>query len=118
MRVYAQTAYAVINLLRDKLLSPYASYVETNDEIETTHDPVGPLPHVSDDCSHKKVRFEAKCKLMLMNLAGAIDQREITHEEYKMKRIFDSGVAKFLFPGDIYTPDMERIRRALLYQFR
>ena len=76
IREYAQTADAVINLLRDKLLAPYASYVETNNEIETTHDPVDLLLHVFDDRFHKKARFEAKRKLMLMNLAGAIDQRE------------------------------------------
>jgi hypothetical protein len=76
IREYAQTADAVINLLRDKLLSPYASYVETNNEIETTHDPVDLLLYVFDDRFHKKARFEAKRKLMLMNLAGAIDQRE------------------------------------------
>ena len=35
-----------------------------------------------------------------------------------MKRIFDSGVAEFLFPSDIYNLDMERIRQALLDQFR
>lgn len=76
IREYAQTADAVINLLRDDLLRPYASYVETNNEIETTHDPVDLLLHVFDDRFHKKARFEAKRKLMLMNLAGAIDQRE------------------------------------------
>lgn len=35
----AQTADAVIDLLRGKLLAPYASHVETSNEIETTHDP-------------------------------------------------------------------------------
>jgi hypothetical protein len=76
IKEYAQTADAVINLLRDKLLAPYASYVEINNEIETTHDPVELLLRVFDDRFHKKARFEAKRKLMLMNLAGAIDQRE------------------------------------------
>ena len=76
IREYAQTADAVIYQLRDNLLSPYASYVEPNNEIETTHDPVDLLLHVFDDLFHKKARFEAKRKLMLMNLAGAIDQRE------------------------------------------
>jgi hypothetical protein len=45
-------------------------------------------------------------------------QRDVAHEEYEVKRIFDSGVAEFLFPGDIYNLDMERIRQALLDQFR
>lgn len=76
IREYAATADAVIALLRDKLLAPYAMYVEPSNEIETTHDPVDLLLCVFDDRFHKKARFEAKRKLMLMNLAGAIDQRE------------------------------------------
>jgi hypothetical protein len=45
-------------------------------------------------------------------------QKEIAHEEYEVKRIFDSGVAEFLFPSDIYNLDMAQIRKALLEQFR
>jgi len=76
IKEYAQTADAVINLLRAKLLAPYASHVETSNEIETTHDPVDLLLRVFDDRFHMKTRFEAKRKLVLMNLAGSIDQRE------------------------------------------
>lgn len=76
LKEYAQTADAVINLLRGKLLAPYASHLETNNEIETTHDPVDLLLRVFDDRFHMKARFEAKRKLVLMNLAGSIDQRE------------------------------------------
>lgn len=73
---YAQTADAVIDLMRNRLLAPYASHVETSNEIETTHDPVDLLLRVFDDRFHMKTRFEAKRKLALMNLAGSIDQRE------------------------------------------
>jgi len=76
IKEYAQTADAVINLMRDRLLARYASHVETNNEIETTHDPVELLLRVFDDRFHMKARFEAKRKLVLMNLAGSIDQRE------------------------------------------
>lgn len=76
IKEYAQTADAVINQLKDRLLAPYAMYVETSNEIETAHDPLDLLLCVFDDRFHKKARFEAKRKLMLMNLAGAIDQRE------------------------------------------
>ena len=76
IKEYAQTADAVINLMRSRLLAPYASHVETSNEIETTHDPVDLLLRVFDDRFHKKARFEAKRKLVLMNLAGSIDQRE------------------------------------------
>ena len=76
IKEYAQTADAVIHQLREKLLAPYASHVETSNEIETTHDPVDLLLRVFDDRFHMKARFEAKRKLVLMNLAGSIDQRE------------------------------------------
>jgi hypothetical protein len=76
IKEYAQTADDVIDLLRGKILAPYASHVETCNEIETTHDPVDLLLRVFDDRFHMKARFEAKRKLVLMNLAGSIDQRE------------------------------------------
>ncbi len=40
-----------------------------------------------------------------------IYQRDVSHEEYEIKRIFDTGVAEFLFPKDIYHLDMEEIRQ-------
>jgi hypothetical protein len=76
IKEYAQTADAVINQLRGKLLAPYAVHLETGNEIETSHDPVELLLRVFDDRFHMKTRFEAKRKLVLMNLAGSIDQRE------------------------------------------
>jgi len=73
---FAGTADAVVDYLRNKVLAPYAPHFEISNEIGTTSDPVGLLLIVFDDRYHKKVRFEAKRKLVLMNLAGAIDQRE------------------------------------------
>ena len=40
-----------------------------------------------------------------------IYQRDVSHMEYEMKRIFDTGVAEFLFPKDIYHLNMEEIRQ-------
>lgn len=76
LRDYARTADDVINSLRAKVLSPYSSHVETTNEIETTSDPVDLLLIIFDERFHRKARFEAKRKLMLMGLAGSIDQRE------------------------------------------
>jgi len=45
-------------------------------------------------------------------------QRDIAHDEYEVKRIFDSGVAEFLFPAEIYKLNMMQIRQVLLEQFR
>ncbi len=73
---YARTADDVVNSLRAKVLAPYRSHIETTNEIETTHDPVDLLLIIFDERFHRKARFEAKRKLVLMNLAGSIDQRE------------------------------------------
>ena len=73
---YARTADDVINSLRSKVLAPYSSYIEMTNEIETALDPVTLLLIIFNDRFHRKARFEAKRKLMLMILAGSIDQRE------------------------------------------
>jgi hypothetical protein len=73
---YARTADDVVNSLRAKVLAPYRSHIETTNEIETTHDPVDLLLIIFDERFHRKARFEAKRKLVLMNLAGSIDHRE------------------------------------------
>jgi len=76
IKEYGRTADDVVNSLRSKVLSPYASHIEMTNEIETTTDPVELLLIIFDERFHKKARFEAKRKLQLLNLAGSIDQRE------------------------------------------
>ncbi len=73
---YARTADAVVNSLKAKILKPYTSFVATTNEIEVANDPVTLLLIMFNDRYHKKARFEARRKLVLMNLAGSIDQRE------------------------------------------
>ncbi len=73
---YARTADAVINSLKGKILAPFASHVAITNEIEITSDPIDLLLIMFDDRYHKKARFEARRKLVLMNLAASIDQRE------------------------------------------
>ena len=73
---YARTADAVVNSLKAKILKPYASFVDTTNEIEVANDPVVLLLIMFNNRYHKKARFEARRKLVLMNLAGSIDQRE------------------------------------------
>ncbi len=73
---YSRTADGVINYLKAKVLANYASYIEMTNEIDSTKSPVDLLLILFDDRYHKKARFEAKRKLVLMSLAGSIDQRE------------------------------------------
>lgn len=47
-----------------------------------------------------------------------IYQRDVAHDEYEVKRIFDTGVVAFLFPPDIYHLDLEAIRNHQLAWFR
>ena len=73
---YAHTADDVIHSLHNKVLAPYSSHIETTNEIEIITDPVDLLLILFDERFHRKARFEAKRKLVLMSLAGSIDQRE------------------------------------------
>ena len=45
-------------------------------------------------------------------------QRDIAHDEYEVRRLFDSGVTDFLFPPDIYHLNMARTRQSQLISFR
>jgi hypothetical protein len=45
-------------------------------------------------------------------------QRDVAHDEYEVKRIFDTGVVEFLFPPDIYHLDLQKIRDHQLARFR
>ena len=92
LREFAVTADSVIDYLRNTVLSRYAPHFEISNEIGTTADPVDLLLMIFDDRYHKKIRFEAKRKLVLMNLAGAIDQRE---RETDIESRF-SGFLRFL----------------------
>ncbi len=47
-----------------------------------------------------------------------IYQRDVAHDEYEVKRIFDTGVAELLFPQDIYSLDHNTIREQQLRRFR
>jgi hypothetical protein len=73
---YSRTADGVIRYLRNKVLAPFSSHIEMTNEIDATSSPAALLLIVFDDRYHQKARFEAKRKLVLMNLAGSIDQRE------------------------------------------
>ncbi|MEN8258706.1 MAG: hypothetical protein ABFS09_12660 [Thermodesulfobacteriota bacterium] len=73
---YSRTADGVIRYLKSKVLNRYASHIEMTNEVDAISCPVDLLLIIFDDRYHQKARFEAKRKLLLMNLAGSIDQRE------------------------------------------
>ncbi|HCC53904.1 MAG TPA: hypothetical protein DEQ20_03115 [Desulfobulbaceae bacterium] len=90
VNTYSRTADGVINYLKAKVLANYASYIEMTNEIDSCKSPVDLLLILFDDRYHKKARFEAKRKLILMNLAGSIDQREReTEVEAKFGQFLD-----------------------------
>jgi hypothetical protein len=45
-------------------------------------------------------------------------KRDVAHDEYEVKRIFDSGTAELLFPPDIYFLDMKKARNQQIAWFR
>ena len=44
--------------------------------------------------------------------------RDVAHDEYEVKRIFNSGVAELLFPPDIYYLDHQMVRENMIRLFR
>ncbi len=70
------TADGVIRFLRQNVMKTHAAHVEMTNEIDVTSSPAELLLINLDPRYHKKARFEAKRKLVLMLLAGAIEQRE------------------------------------------
>lgn len=99
---YARTADAVIHSILGKILSPYASHIEATNEIEVTNNPVELLLIMFNDDYHKKARFEARRKLVLMTLAGSIDQRE---RETDIESKF-SAFLEFL-NGYVWSPNLK-----------
>lgn len=75
-REYAASADGVIDYLKNKVLSGFQSNIEISNEIETMKNPVDLLLIIFNENYHRKTRFEAKRKLVLMSLAASIDQRE------------------------------------------
>ncbi len=45
-------------------------------------------------------------------------QRDVAHDEYEVKRIFDSGVAELLFPRQIYFLNHQTVRDNMINLFR
>ena len=99
---YARTADAVIHSIIGKILSPYASHIEATNEIEVTNNPVELLLIMFNDEYHKKARFEARRKLILMTLAGSIDQRE---RETKIESKFSAFLA--FLNGYVWSPNLK-----------
>lgn len=49
---------------------------------------------------------------------NSLYQAEVCHREYEIRRLFDSGVAEWLFPEDIYKVKMQPTRAFLLEKAR
>ncbi|MFT6987107.1 MAG: hypothetical protein ACJAT7_002960 [Psychromonas sp.] len=99
---YARSADAVVNSIKGKILAPYASHIEATNEIEVTNNPVELLLIMFNGDYHKKARFEARRKLILMTLAGSIDQRE---RETNIENKF-SDFLSFL-NGYVWSPNLK-----------
>lgn len=76
LNVYAQTADKVIEDLRNGVLSDFQNELEMVNEVASTNNPIDLILMAFNDKYSPKARFEAKRKLTLMKLAGAIDYRE------------------------------------------
>ena len=99
---FSSTADEVIRYLQGKVLANYASYIEMTNEIDASRCPVELLLAIFDDRYHRKARFEAQRKLILMQLAAAIDQREReTDMESKFSRFLN------FLNEHVWSPDVK-----------
>lgn len=73
---YADVADSAIEHIRLGILRDSSPKLEMINEIQATNNPIDLLFIVFNERYHQKARFEAKRKLILMGLAGSIDQRE------------------------------------------
>jgi len=109
INTFSRTADAVIRYLQGKVLANYASYIELTNEIDATSCPVELLLALFDDRYHRKARFEAQRKLVLMQLAAAIDQREReTDMESKFARFLDF-LNEHVWSPDIRIGELETV---------
>ena len=102
VREFSNGADQVIDHLKSRVLADYSSNIEISNEIEAIDNPVDLLLIVFNNRYHKKVRFEAKRKLVLMGLAASIDQRE---QEVDIENKFSSFL-KFL-NRHVWSPDLK-----------
>lgn len=107
---YSRTADGVIRYLKGKVLANFASHIEMTNEIDAITNPVQLLLIIFSADYHQKARFEAKRKLLLMNLAGSIDQRE---RETNIEAKF-SGFLDFL-NEHVWAPDLKIGELELVY---
>ncbi len=109
INTFSRTADGVIRYLQSKVLANYASYIELTNEIDATSCPVELLLTLFDDRYHRKARFEAQRKLVLMQLAAAIDQREReTDMESKFSRFLDF-LNEHVWSPDIKIGELETV---------
>ena len=73
---YAEEADKVIQYLRTSVLPDFRSNIEMVNEVQATNNPLDLLLITFDKKYNKQARFEAKRKLILMRVAGSIDQTE------------------------------------------
>ena len=99
---YSRTADGVIRYLKNTVLANYAPFIEITNEIDIADSPVKLLLIMFDKRYHKKARFEAKRKLILMSLAGSIDQRE---RETQVKEKF--GEFLNFLNAYVWSPDIK-----------
>ena len=104
---YSKVADGVIRYLKSKVLAPYSSYIEMTNEIDVISNPVELLLIVFNNRYHQKARFEAKRKLMLMGLAGSIDQRERETGVEDHFRGFLEFLNKHVWSNDLRIGELE-----------
>lgn len=101
---YATTADTVVTRLQTGVLSQGDRGSELTNEIRHTTNPVDLIIDIFDPKKNtKKVRFEAKRKLFLMELAAGVDREERIHHPRDKQREFDTFLDDYVWKKDDKT---------------
>ncbi|MCK5642431.1 MAG: hypothetical protein KAJ19_16615, partial [Gammaproteobacteria bacterium] len=102
------------------------SFLTLEDVSDTLEGGVHPNGNIGSSVNTPMLKFFARMGGMRVefiihtnaSFLNYIYQRGVAHNEYEVRRLFDTGVAKLLFPQDIYLLDIATIKDDLLRRFR
>lgn len=108
---YAKNADSTINYLKNNNCAPsdLASKLEMINEVSITDNPVDLILMVFDEAYAPKARFEAKRKLILMNLAASIDHREKETQNKSKSKKFVDFLSNYVLSQEIKKGETETV---------
>lgn len=107
---FAVTADGVIDYVQRHVLNGQATITEMTNEVHHTHNPVDLLLIMFDPIHYnKRARFEAKRKLMLMEMAAEVDRAQRDQSPVDRLRDFDQFLERHVWKKDSKIGETETV---------